>query len=133
MILDTLFPKSLRTCVHLFLCESLTITLPCSRVAEALYANVPGAQLVTVASLDGQVWQLPCDKEVNVTFKFAGVSYPMHPLDTNIDLNMTDGKGKPICFGAVRAHFPRPALMLLTSNSPSSFSLCKHQTAPHTT
>ncbi|EIW59384.1 acid protease [Trametes versicolor FP-101664 SS1] len=70
------------------------------RVAEAFYANVPGAQLVNVASLDGQIWQLPCDKEVNVTFKFAGVSYPMHPLDTNIDLNMTDGKGNPICFGA---------------------------------
>jgi hypothetical protein len=27
-------------------------------------------------------WALPCKSEVNVTFKFQGVSYPVHPLDT---------------------------------------------------
>ncbi|KAI8978776.1 acid protease [Trametes punicea] len=71
-----------------------------SRVAEAFYKNVPGAALVNRADLNGQVWQLPCDKEVNVTFKFSGVKYPIHPLDTNLDLNLTDSSGKRVCVGA---------------------------------
>ncbi|KAI0771201.1 acid protease [Trametes elegans] len=69
-------------------------------VAEAFYKDVPGASLVSRSDLNGEVWQLPCDKEVNVTFKFSGVSYPIHPLDTNLDLNMTDSSGNSICVGA---------------------------------
>ncbi|KAI0632396.1 acid protease [Trametes polyzona] len=70
------------------------------RVAEAFYKDVPGAKLVNVPTLNGQIWQLPCNKEVNVTFKFSGVSFPIHPLDTNIDLNTTDSRGRHVCFGA---------------------------------
>ena len=77
-------------------------------VAEAFYKNVPDAQLVSRSDLSGNIWQLPCDKEINVTFKFGGVSFPINPLDTNIDLNATDSDGNHVCFGAVC--FPPSAL-----------------------
>ncbi|KAI0647783.1 acid protease [Trametes meyenii] len=70
------------------------------KVAEAFYKDVPGASLVSRSDLNGQIWQLPCDKEVNVTFKFSGVKYPIHPLDTNLDLNLTDSSGNRVCVGA---------------------------------
>ncbi|KAI1794874.1 acid protease [Ganoderma leucocontextum] len=71
-----------------------------SSVASAFYKDIPGAELVSRSELSGDVWQLPCDKEVNVTFKFGGSSFPIHPLDTNIDLNLTDSNGNHVCFGA---------------------------------
>ncbi|KAI0373720.1 acid protease [Pilatotrama ljubarskyi] len=77
------------------------------RVAEAFYKDVPGASLVTRSELNGQVWQIPCDKEVNVTFKFSGVSFPIHRLDTNLDLNLTDSSGKAVCVGAFQPMDPQ--------------------------
>ncbi|PIL22833.1 hypothetical protein GSI_15528 [Ganoderma sinense ZZ0214-1] len=71
-----------------------------SSVAEAFYKDIPGSQLVSRSDLSGQIWQLPCDKEVNITFKFGGKSFPVHPLDANIDLNLTDSSGNHVCFGA---------------------------------
>ncbi|EMD40138.1 hypothetical protein CERSUDRAFT_112356 [Gelatoporia subvermispora B] len=71
-----------------------------SDVAKAFYGNVPGAKLMHYEQLDGPIWQLPCDIEVNVTFKFGGVNYPINPIDTTIDLNATDNDGNHICFGA---------------------------------
>ncbi|KAI0915843.1 hypothetical protein AcV7_007199 [Taiwanofungus camphoratus] len=70
-----------------------------SSVAEAFYSSVPGSQLVNVAQLDGPIWQMPCDVEINVTFKFGGQSYPINPLDTSLDLNATDDKGNKVCYG----------------------------------
>jgi len=71
-----------------------------SDVAQAFYENVPGAQYINnVASLAGPAWQIPCDYEVNVTFKFGGTNYPINPLDTSLDLGATDSDGKPICYG----------------------------------
>ena len=80
----------------------LRLTSPCRAVARAFYEDVPDAQLVSRSDLSGDIWQIPCDKEVNVTFKFGGVSFPIHPLDANIDLNATDSDGNHVCFGAVR-------------------------------
>ncbi|TBU47411.1 acid protease [Dichomitus squalens] len=71
-----------------------------SAVAEAFYKDIPGSQLVSRQEVSGNIWQLPCDKEVNVTFKFGGKSFPIHPLDANIDLNLTDSRGNHVCFGA---------------------------------
>ncbi|KAI0769917.1 acid protease [Fomes fomentarius] len=68
-------------------------------VATAFYKDVPDAKFVSLAGV-GKIWQIPCDKEVNVTFKFAGVKFPIHPLDANIDLNMTDSHGNHVCYGA---------------------------------
>ena len=42
------------------------------RYAQSEYREVPGF---------GGVYVLPCEQEVNLTLKFSGKSYPMHPLD----------------------------------------------------
>ena len=59
----------------------------------------------------GNVYTLPCDVELNVTFKFGGVSYPIHPLDTSLDLGRTNSSGDALCIGAFQP---------IASNSQSS-------------
>ncbi|KIP08626.1 hypothetical protein PHLGIDRAFT_34907 [Phlebiopsis gigantea 11061_1 CR5-6] len=68
-------------------------------VAEAIYGDVPGAELVKDADL-GEVWTIPCDIEINISFKFGGKDIPIHPLDTSLDLNATDDSGSRVCLGA---------------------------------
>jgi hypothetical protein len=51
--------------------------LPKSMV-DAIYANATGA---TFDDKNG-VYVVPCDAEINVTFVFGGVQYPVHALDT---------------------------------------------------
>ncbi|KAG8872302.1 hypothetical protein FRB97_007777 [Tulasnella sp. 331] len=48
-------------------------------LAEAIYSGVKGAHLVSTGSQD--LWEVPCDTEVNVTFVFAGQKIFVHPLD----------------------------------------------------
>lgn len=58
----------------------------------ALYQNISGI---------GEVYTLPCDVELNVTFKFGGVEYPVHPLDTSIStLKKKDALGNTFCIGS---------------------------------
>ena len=76
-----------------------------SDVAKAFYGDVPNAQLVTIRELDGEAWQIPCNVEFNITFKFGGVRFPIHPLDTNAVLGGTDANGNSICYGAVCRSF----------------------------
>ncbi|KAG2155770.1 aspartic peptidase domain-containing protein [Suillus bovinus] len=64
-----------------------------SYVAEALYGNVPGASLTYMAGV-GDIWALPCDQELNATFLFAGIKFPIHPLDLSFDV------GNNQCVGA---------------------------------
>lgn len=69
-------------------------------IADAFYARVPGAQLQNISGI-GEVYTLPCDVELNVTFKFGGIDFPIHPLDTSIStLNKVDALGNPFCIGA---------------------------------
>lgn len=75
-------------------------------VADAFYARVPGAQLVNYTGL-GEVYTLPCDVELNVTFKLGNVSYPIHPLDTSLSsLGKTDAMGNPVCVGSFQPILP---------------------------
>lgn len=73
-------------------------------VAEAIYSRFPGAEYVSVAGI-GSTYILPCDAEVNVTLKFAGKSFPMHPLDMTMDPNVlglgsvVNSKGEISCIG----------------------------------
>lgn len=53
-------------------------------VADAIYGRFHGAEYVTVSGI-GSTYILPCDSEVNVTFRFGGRAYPMHPLDMTMD------------------------------------------------
>lgn len=71
-----------------------------SYVAQALYGDIPGAVLTNISGL-GEIWVLPCDQEVNATFLFGGVEFPIHPLDLNFDGFGLQADGKSYCVGAV--------------------------------
>lgn len=65
-------------------------------MSDAIYGRVQGAKY----DEDEELWTLPCDQELNITFKFGGVSIPVHPLDTaSSDFNLTDSSGSPLCVG----------------------------------
>ncbi|KAJ3817766.1 aspartic peptidase domain-containing protein [Lentinula raphanica] len=75
-----------------------------STVANAFYSRFSGAEYTNVTDV-GAVWIVPCDLEVNLTFKIGGVRYPIHPLDATLNpaiLNITDVKnsaGEDSCIG----------------------------------
>ncbi|KAI0775709.1 acid protease [Trametes elegans] len=71
-------------------------------IANAIYARVPGARFTTVANAPGRLWTLPCSTELNVTFTFANISFPIHPLDTVTSAfhGPPDADGNPTCVGA---------------------------------
>ncbi|KAK0487696.1 aspartic peptidase domain-containing protein [Armillaria novae-zelandiae] len=74
-------------------------------VADAIYSRFSGAEYNNVTGI-GEVWIVPCDEEVNITFKFGGNSYYIHPLDATMDaslLGITDvvnSQGQPSCIGS---------------------------------
>ncbi|KIJ17962.1 eukaryotic aspartyl protease [Paxillus involutus ATCC 200175] len=72
-------------------------------VAQALYGDVPGSVLTNISGL-GEIWALPCDQEVNATFLFAGVEFPIHPLDLNFDGLDLQTNGKTFCVGAFQPY-----------------------------
>ncbi|CDO77320.1 hypothetical protein BN946_scf184775.g10 [Trametes cinnabarina] len=71
-------------------------------IAASIYGRVPGAKLTTVTGIPGNMWTLPCTTELNVTFVFSGMQYPIHPLDTvtNAFYGPPDDQGNPTCIGA---------------------------------
>ncbi|KAI0696265.1 acid protease [Cytidiella melzeri] len=68
-------------------------------VSDAIYSGAPSADFVQDSGL-GAVWTLPCDVEINIAFKFGGVTFPINPLDTVLDLNATNDDGSKVCIGA---------------------------------
>ncbi|KAJ7791231.1 aspartic peptidase domain-containing protein [Mycena olivaceomarginata] len=73
-------------------------------VAKAIYGSFKDAELINDPSI-GQIWILPCTQEVNITLKFGGKAYPVHPLDAAVD-PLTFGldarqtsSGKKACLG----------------------------------
>ncbi|PBK97381.1 acid protease [Armillaria gallica] len=73
-------------------------------VADAIYSGFSGAEYLNITGI-GEVWIVPCDEEVNVTFKFSGNSYHVHPLDATMDpslinMDLTDSTGRPYCVGS---------------------------------
>ncbi|KAI0070498.1 aspartic peptidase A1 [Panus rudis PR-1116 ss-1] len=65
-------------------------------MSDAIYGRVQGA----VYNEDQGVWTVPCDQLINLSFKFGGVEYPVHPLDvSSSDFNMLDATGNPVCVG----------------------------------
>ncbi|TCD70766.1 hypothetical protein EIP91_001796 [Steccherinum ochraceum] len=66
-------------------------------MSDAIYGRVPGA----VYNEASEVWTVPCSQMINLTFKFGGMDYPIHPLDvSSSDFNMVDATGNPVCVGA---------------------------------
>ncbi|OSD07489.1 acid protease [Trametes coccinea BRFM310] len=65
-------------------------------MADAIYGRVQGAEYNTAS----EVWTIPCDQLIPLTFKFGGVEYPIHPLDvSSSDFNMVNSLGNPVCVG----------------------------------
>ncbi|KAI0030441.1 aspartic peptidase domain-containing protein, partial [Vararia minispora EC-137] len=72
-------------------------------ISDGIYGRFEGASFKNVSNV-GEVWILPCNLEVNITIKFGGTAYPMHPLDTNFDigLNQVDANGNKLCVGSLQ-------------------------------
>ena len=67
-------------------------------MSDSIYGCVQGAEYNTKQ----QLWLVPCDQMLNISFNFGGVNFPIHPLDTvSADFNMTDSKGNSACIGTV--------------------------------
>jgi hypothetical protein len=73
-------------------------------ISDGIYSRFEGAVFKNV-SLTGPVWTLPCDVEVNITVVLGGQRYPLHPLDTNLDLGFKDDNGQSYCIGSVSLEF----------------------------
>jgi hypothetical protein len=58
-------------------------------VADAIYGRIPSAEFVRLPNNPGY-WRFPCDYELNVTFLFGGIEFPIHPLDLAIQENPDD-------------------------------------------
>ncbi|KAJ7684358.1 aspartic peptidase domain-containing protein [Mycena polygramma] len=81
-----------------------------AEVRDAIYSAVPGAVLAKNSSIptlqfseDLDVWVVPCNTPVNITTKFAGQDFPIHPLDVT-DMNFVvgpDGKKYTVCVGSI--------------------------------
>jgi hypothetical protein len=75
-----------------------------SYISDAIYGNITGAAKQNIKSL-GEVYVLPCNAEVNVTFVFGGQKIPIHPLDTNL-AGFQDNGGNDICVGSFQPALP---------------------------
>ncbi|CAK5270490.1 unnamed protein product [Mycena citricolor] len=73
-------------------------------IASGIYSRFQGAELVNDTDV-GQIWLVPCTHEVNITLKFGGVSFPVHPLDATVDPTIfglkkkTTSAGVTACLG----------------------------------
>ncbi|KAG8863787.1 hypothetical protein FRB96_007624 [Tulasnella sp. 330] len=69
-------------------------------ISDALYSGLPGAQLINVTGA-GEIWEVPCTQEVNVTFVFGGQKIFVHPLDVTLPANASVAtNSSSICYGA---------------------------------
>lgn len=48
-------------------------------ISDAIYGRVQGAEY----DKKNGWWLVPCAQELNISFTFAGISYPVHPLDAS--------------------------------------------------
>ncbi|KAJ6567113.1 aspartic peptidase domain-containing protein [Mycena capillaripes] len=81
-----------------------------AELRDAIYSAVPGAVLAKNSSIpnlkfseDEDVWVVPCNTAVNMTTKFAGQDFPIHPLDIT-DMSFLvgpDGKNYTVCTGSI--------------------------------
>nr|GAT43189.1 aspartic peptidase A1 [Mycena chlorophos] len=66
-------------------------------LSDAIYGRVQGA----VYDTTNQWWTVPCGQELNLTFHFGGVAFPIHPLDVVDDnFNIKSPNGTHVCIGA---------------------------------
>ncbi|PPR01701.1 hypothetical protein CVT26_013099, partial [Gymnopilus dilepis] len=67
-----------------------------------IYSRIPGSALYTGSQ--GSFWVIPCDTVTNLEFSFAGVRYPIHPLDlSTIETFTLAGKEYTACISAFQS------------------------------
>ncbi|KAJ7765708.1 aspartic peptidase domain-containing protein [Mycena metata] len=81
-----------------------------AKLRDAIYSAVPGAVLAKNSSIpnlqfseDSDVWVVPCNTAINMTTKFSGQQFPIHPLDVT-DMGYIvgpDGKNYTVCTGSI--------------------------------
>lgn len=103
ILIDTIVPKAPSGQLVAVIDSGFTLPQVPRTVSDAIYGRVQGA----VYDTQSQVWTVPCGQLLNISFKFGGLTYPIHPLDTvNNDFAYKDQNGNPACIGAVRI-YPR--------------------------
>ncbi|KAJ7061462.1 aspartic peptidase domain-containing protein [Mycena amicta] len=114
---------------------------------DAIYSSVPGAVVSRNSAIpnlkfseDQDTWVIPCHTAVNMTTKFAGQLFPIHPLDLTdmAFLVGPDGNNYTVCIGSVTNGGPilGPGLDALYGDSflrnvYSVFSFGNDTTGPH--
>ena len=96
--IDSIVPKAPDDQLVVVFDSGYTLPQVPRAMSDAIYGRVQGAQY----NEDVGVWTVPCSQLINLSFKFGGVEYPIHPLDvSSSDFNMVDAMGNPVCVGTV--------------------------------
>ncbi|THU95697.1 hypothetical protein K435DRAFT_797921 [Dendrothele bispora CBS 962.96] len=75
-------------------------------LVDAIYGRVPGAEFIVNGSDAhpslgaagiNNVWKIPCEYGLNVSFLFSGVEIPISPLDLTLNSGLQDPNGVDIC------------------------------------
>ncbi|KZT09220.1 acid protease [Laetiporus sulphureus 93-53] len=65
-------------------------------MSDAIYGRVQGAEW----NAEYSVWTVPCTQLLNISFKFGGQTYPVHPLDvSSSDFDLVNAVGETVCLG----------------------------------
>ncbi|THG98832.1 hypothetical protein EW026_g3424 [Hermanssonia centrifuga] len=97
IVVDSIVPSAPDNQLGVVFDSGYTLPQVPRAMSDAIYGCVQGAEYNTAS----QAWTIPCSQEINLTFKFGGVEYPIHPLDVSTsDFNMVDSSGNPVCLGA---------------------------------
>lgn len=95
---DSIVPKSPDNQLVVVLDSGYTLPQVPRAMSDAIYGRVQGAEY----NENLGVWTVPCTQLLNISFKFGGQNYPIHPLDTvSSDFNVVDSTGNPVCVGTV--------------------------------
>ncbi|KZO96241.1 acid protease, partial [Calocera viscosa TUFC12733] len=80
--------------------SGFTIPQVPAAIASGIYSGIAGAKLQNIQG-QGEFWTMPCSTEVDASFTFSGIKYPIHPLDLNFDPNFVSGFNLPsgTCIG----------------------------------
>lgn len=117
---DSIVPKSPDNQLVVVFDSGYTLPQVPRDMSDAIYGRVQGAEY----NEDLGVWTLPCNQLLNVTFKFGGQDYPIHPLDlVSSDFNVVDSTGTPVCVGTVSLMVGEAELMLTLQIVPT-YHIC---------
>ena len=98
IVTKSIVPKAPKGQLVAVVDSGFTFTQVPRKMADAIYGRVQGAEW----DVKNNVWTIPCTQMLNITLKFGGKNFPVHPLDvSSSDFNLTNGLGRPVCVGTV--------------------------------